>query len=306
MGTGPLQQFTGGDASGRDQLAGLLGSLTPGTELKLEVVRKEGAKTETVTVKLGELPDSVPDKLPQPASLKKALEPRKTGAKPPMPAPKEEKKDEDKKDEKKEPKKKAETGLLSRTNAAKDHEYWIFVPENYDANSSYALLVWLHPVGKGKEEDVKVFRDTWIDYCEDHNIIIAAPRADSSEAGWVGSETDFVREVVKEVTDTYTIDRRRVVAHGMAVGGQMAFYVGFHARDIIQGVATTGAPWPTNPRTTPAISRSPSSSPSAARIRSEKRSPRARTSWPNASTRSSTARCPKSARSISTTRRSAS
>src|SRR5262249_34026511 len=40
---------------------------------------------------------------------------------------------------------------------------------------------------------------------------------------------------------SYTIDRRRIVAHGMGVGGQMAFYVGFHARDLIRGVATSGA-----------------------------------------------------------------
>ena len=39
----------------------------------------------------------------------------------------------------------------------------------------------------------------------------------------------------------YTIDRRRVVAHGMGIGGQMAFHLGFTARDLIRGVATTGS-----------------------------------------------------------------
>jgi hypothetical protein len=39
----------------------------------------------------------------------------------------------------------------------------------------------------------------------------------------------------------YTIDRRCVVAHGMGVGGQMSFYLGFAARDLVRGVATTGA-----------------------------------------------------------------
>jgi predicted esterase len=39
----------------------------------------------------------------------------------------------------------------------------------------------------------------------------------------------------------YTIDRLRVVALGLGVGGQMAFYLGFRDRELFRGVATTGA-----------------------------------------------------------------
>ena len=46
---------------------------------------------------------------------------------------------------------------------------------------------------------------------------------------------------VKAVMGQYTIDKTRVVAHGMGNGGQMAFYVGFNARDVFRGVATLGA-----------------------------------------------------------------
>src|SRR5262249_35913297 len=158
----PLQQFTGRD-SGRDQLLAFLGTQAPGVEIKLEVTRKEGKKTETLTVRLAEAPDSVPDKLPEPATLKKALEPRKTAGGAPMPQPKEEKKEDDKK---------PETGLIERSNAAKDHKFWIYVPDDYDANISYGLVIWLHPAGKGKEDDVKAFRNTWRDYCSDNHLIV--------------------------------------------------------------------------------------------------------------------------------------
>jgi S1-C subfamily serine protease/predicted esterase len=236
LGTGnnPPQPFTGIEASGRDQLLNFLSTQAPGTEIKLEVTRKEGKKTETLTVKLGELPNSVPDKLPEPATFKKALEPRKTVGGP-MP-PKDEKKDE-KKDDKKKP----ETGLLERTNQAKDHQYWIYVPDDYDPNIAYALVIWLHPVGKGKEEDVKIFRNTWRDICADNHVIVLAPKAEN-DTGWLPSEADFIREAARDVLASYTIDRKRVVAHGMGVGGQMGFYLGFAARDLIRGVATTGAP----------------------------------------------------------------
>src|SRR5207253_2940863 len=49
------------------------------------------------------------------------------------------------------------------------------------------------------------------------------------------------------------IDRQRVLAHGMGVGGQMAFYLGFHARDSIRGVAATGAVLASQPKENLAI-----------------------------------------------------
>jgi predicted esterase len=62
-----------------------------------------------------------------------------------------------------------------------------------------------------------------------------------NEGGWIPSDADYVVEATRSVASTYTIDRRRVVAHGMGVGGQMAIYLGFSQRDLVRGVATTGA-----------------------------------------------------------------
>ena len=61
-------------AGGRTTLARMVGGLPAGTEVKVEVKRKDGGKTETLTVKLGALPDGVPEKLPLPSSAEKALE----------------------------------------------------------------------------------------------------------------------------------------------------------------------------------------------------------------------------------------
>lgn len=206
---------------GRDALTNLLNTIPPGTDVKLEVTRKADKKTETVTVKLGTLPDTVPGNLPELSTLKKAH----AG---PMgePAKKEEKK--------------PETGVLKRTNAARDHDYWINVPENYETNVAHALVLWLHPVGKGKEKDIEDFVSAWKDICEDHHIIVLAPKAEN-ETGWLSSESDVVTAMVREVMAQYTIDKQRVIVHGMGIGGQMAFYMGFNQRDLIRGVATTGA-----------------------------------------------------------------
>jgi S1-C subfamily serine protease/dienelactone hydrolase len=233
--------------------------LTPGTEITLEVKRKEKAgdkeeeKTLTVTAKLVAAPADLPDKLPIPSSAGRALEgqPKKKDVKDPFPPEEDEAAEgtcgQDKKDEpKKDDKPKVETGLLKRANEALGREYWVYVPDNYDANKSYGLIVWFHTAGQGgkdAEKMAKVFREV----CEDYNFIVVGPKSGNND-GWVPSETELVMQDVKTVLGQYTIDRTRVVAHGMGVGGQMAFYVAFNARDVFRGVATVGAVLGTNPK----------------------------------------------------------
>src|SRR5690606_9115457 len=110
----------------------LLAGMAPGTEVKFDVVRKEGNKTETVTVKLDEVPPLVPDKLPKEATAKKAKAPDSAPKKP-------------------------ETGLLKKTTPAADHRYWVYVPESYDPAIAHALVIWLHPVDKMKDRDLEDF-----------------------------------------------------------------------------------------------------------------------------------------------------
>jgi serine protease Do len=230
--------------AGRDQLMDMLESVIPGLELSFEIKRGEGKKTETLKIKLTEVPETVPSKnqLPEKASVKKALtKPKGVGPQPGQ--PKKEEKKEAKKDDKK-----AEVGFLKRTTAAADHTYWIYVPENYDPNIAHAVLVWLHPPGKNKEKDFDNFWQSWQFPCEDYHIILVCPKAESERGGWTQSESEFVQEAVKAVSDNYTVDRRRIIAHGMDQGGEMAFYLGFRSRGLFRGVATTGSALAGNPR----------------------------------------------------------
>jgi len=214
----------------RDQLLGLVDPLPAGTELTLEVKRKAGGKTEQVKVSLAATPDEIPEKLPEYATAKKALG-----------------KDKPKPDKKEDEEKKPETGLLKRKSANGDNTYWVFVPTNYDPNVAYAVVVWLHPVGRNKQDDIDSFTDAWEAYCEDNHIILIGPNA-AAETGWTPGEAEFVQEAVRTVAEQYTVDQRRIIAHGMGVGGQMAFYLGFNKRETFRGVATTGAALTNNPK----------------------------------------------------------
>jgi S1-C subfamily serine protease len=230
---------------GRDQLANMLALARPGQDLKIEVKRKEGGKTETLTVKLTEMADGVPAKMPEKSSAKKALtrpgtKPRDKG-KGPVKG-----KDKEKEKEKEKPAM-VETGFQKKTTEAGDGTYWIYVPDNYDPNHACAIAVWLHPVGKNKERDFEDFTNSWSNYCDDHNIILICPESDNPR-GWTPGEGDLVVQAVRSVVSTYTVDQRRIIVHGMGVGGEMAFYLGFQTRSLIRGVATVGATLGSNPR----------------------------------------------------------
>jgi S1-C subfamily serine protease/predicted esterase len=218
--------------AGRGGLMNLLNNFAPGAEVKLDVRRADSKKTETLSAKLSGLPETVPDNLPEKSSLKKALEPPKTIGTVPQ-------KEEPKKDPKRDPNK-VETGFLKRSNASRDHEYWLYVPDNYNPNIGHALVVWLHAPGQGREKNAEAMAQAWEDYCNQEHVILLGPKA-VNETGWLVSEGDFIREAVRDVTATYSIDRQRIIAHGMGVGGQLAFYLGLNGRDLFHGVATTGA-----------------------------------------------------------------
>ena len=195
----------------RAQLAAQLARLRPGDKVKLDVTR-DGGKSETLTVTLGDAPTGVPAELPLPASAGGAK--KLAGAKP-------------------------EQGLLKKANPTLGREMWVYVPENYKPEVSHGVIIWLHRAGGGvKDADdlVKVFKE----FCAKRNVILVGP-ASKSRAGWVASEIEEVLQEVRGVLTDYTIDANRVVAHGMGNGGGMAFALGFAARDFFSGVATVGA-----------------------------------------------------------------
>ncbi len=71
-GTGPAATLF--PFAGRDQMMGFLAAAIPGSEIKLELKRKAGGKTDTISLRLGLFETSVPEGVPEESSAKKALE----------------------------------------------------------------------------------------------------------------------------------------------------------------------------------------------------------------------------------------
>lgn len=243
----------------RNQLLSLLDLQAPGAQLKLEVKRKAGDKTETVTVTLAEMSADVPEELPPGGTHKKALTPPRAQMmlpaqpaeqpppndqpppKRPIPAPPGKPADAKPAPE---PKKEAKTGVFTKDDTTTGHSYWMYVPEDYDPNISYALIVWLHPKGDAMQEAIL---RVWRDLCKERHFILLAPKAENP-TGWLTSEADAIEADIREAIANYTIDRQRIVLHGHGQGATLAYFLAFDARDLVRGVASVGGVPPAPPK----------------------------------------------------------
>ncbi|MEZ6142769.1 MAG: PDZ domain-containing protein [Zavarzinella sp.] len=228
--------------AGRDQLAKLLENTRVGTDIQLEVKRKDG-KTETISLTLAAAPVDIPEELPEKSSAGLALAPVKNPLPPKKGAPP--KKEVDPKPVPK--KEDLKTGLQQIKNIGEaGRNFWIYIPENYDPNIAHGIVMWLHPAGRdGRDADDMTA--LWGQFCEKYHLIMVGSIA-GSNTGWVAGESDGVIADLRWVMTNYTIDKQRVIVHGQGVGGQMAFYLGVNHKDTIRGVVAVGAVMANNPK----------------------------------------------------------
>jgi S1-C subfamily serine protease/predicted esterase len=224
----------------RDRFMSMMATAPSGLPVRLQVSRVGVKDPIVVNAALTDMPSTIPDNLPEAATKKQAVKAAKIlaahalmvpGAQPgPQPQ---------KPAEPPDPSKKVETGFLKRASAARDHEYYLYAPAEYDPNIAHALVIWLHGPGQGSPRAVEAIMDSWRQACRQQHLIVLAP-VTQNENGWLASEAELIRQDARDVMSQYMIDSQRIVAWGAGSGAQMAYYLGFHARDLIRGVATIG------------------------------------------------------------------
>jgi len=177
----------------------------------------------TIDLKLGEVPAAIP------AELSPSLIPPPTKAEPgngDAPAAKEP------------PITEPPTGLISKKSIPHNQSYWAYVPQDYNPAYQYALVVWLHPAGDTFQAATL---KAWKTQCEERGIIFLAPKA-QLPIGWQPNETEFIKDLTEEFIKTYSIDRRRIVLHGMGAGGNLAYLLASQHRELFRGVLTIQTP----------------------------------------------------------------
>ena len=228
----------GRPAGSRDQMIQLMNRLSPDMKIKLRIRQAGKEEMKEVEVKLAAMEAVLPPADLPPGSKHQALKSSRRGRLPRLPAGPE--KAQPKPDRKPAETKKPKTGRHVYSDPVTGHEYWVYVPENYDPNTSHGLIVWLHRPGQPMTD---VILRRWRDVCAQRHWILLAPQA-GSPTGWLTSEVDLIKDDLRTVMEEYTIDRQRVVAHGHGQGATLALYLAFDARETIRGVAAVGGALP--------------------------------------------------------------
>ncbi len=209
----------------------ILRDLGPGETISLEVAR--GEKTKKLEITLRRLPEGLPATLPpahagiEAPAADPAIKADVVIGRP-----------------------KAQVGRVTLKLPEFDRACLAYVPEGYNPDLQYGLVVWLHGPG-GNNEDELVAR--WKPLCEAHDLILLAPKS-ADPNRWQPTENSYIRRMMKEVAQNYRLDPMRIVAHGRQAGGGMAYIVGFANRDAIRAVAAVDA-------TVPALAEAPENNP---------------------------------------------
>ncbi len=186
-----------------------LAALEPLETVKLQIDRN--GKTQSLEATLATLPEAVPENLP-PAHTSKPP------ADDPAPA----------------------LGKLTIKIPEAPNDCLAYIPELYNSHVPHGLVVWLHPAGGLKDDELI---DRWKKVCNDFDLILLAPKS-ADPAHWQRTEAEFVRKAIDDVLENYNIDRSRIVVAGQEAGGAMAYLVALKDRDLVRGVAAINAPLP--------------------------------------------------------------
>jgi len=130
-----------------------------------------------------------------------------------------------------------ETGRFNRVRDEGAPSYWAYVPEDYNPEHGYGLVVWLHPGGNPMEAAALRI---WKPICDQRGLILLGPRSSSADR-WQANDVPLIKQVAEEILSTYNIDGSRVVLHGYADGGTLAFQTAFKYRELFRGVSVVAA-----------------------------------------------------------------
>ena len=206
-----ITKFEGKAVATADQLRLALSGFEPKAKVKLEV--ESGGNKKTSEIELVGLPTTIPESL---AAVPTSKPTRNVPA----------------------------TGKINVKIPEERNKCVAYIPPNYNPAQSYGVVVWIHPPSQA---DPKEAIDIWKAVCAERQLILLAPQA-ANPARWSATEVEFIRKALAELSDGYTVDPNRIVAHGYRAGGAMAFLFGFTHRNRVRGVASIEAPVPQRAR----------------------------------------------------------
>ncbi len=109
----------------------------------------------------------------------------------------------------------------------------VFVPESYDGERPFGLLVWVSPMPSGK------LPPKWEPMIEKHNLVWVGANSSGNERP-VAARFGLALDAVHNVSKQYKIDPARVYVAGFSGGGKVASMLGVLYPDVFDGAIAMG------------------------------------------------------------------
>ncbi|MDR4494904.1 MAG: hypothetical protein R3B74_10815 [Nitrospirales bacterium] len=109
--------------------------------------------------------------------------------------------------------------------------YALYVPESYEPELAYPLILCLHGAGFTGE----AYLDRWVPRLGE-KYILACPSV-SMGAWWTRHGEELVLQVLRDIQARYHVDPDRIMLTGMSNGGIGAWIIGMHHADRFAGIA---------------------------------------------------------------------
>lgn len=129
------------------------------------------------------------------------------------------------------------TGFISKklVRGNRTREYSVFVPTNYNANTKYPVIIFLHGVGEGgsgAKKNLEVGLAPFVyDRMNNFPFICIFPQSESG--GW-NENSEAAADVIAaldDVSKSYSVDQDRVSLTGLSTGGYGTYAIGAKYKD---------------------------------------------------------------------------
>lgn len=127
----------------------------------------------------------------------------------------------------------SQTGSSGSPLNVSNHQYYVKLPNNYDANTPYRLLFMFNPTGNPINW---AEQNAGFEAIAANDLIRVYPHPANSGNGWNGSDVPFFQPLYDKVTQDYCVDKARVFAAGESSGGDFAGILGCEHADKIRAI----------------------------------------------------------------------
>jgi len=159
--------------------------------------------------------------------------------------------------------------VLDRTNgtivsSGRPRSYLLYVPPSYDRAKPTPLVISMHGAAGWPAQQMNLSRWNWL--AESQGFIVVYPSGSDVPKIWhvdrgagLVQDVTFISALIDTLEAAYNIDRTRIYANGMSIGGGMAFVLSCTLADRIAAVGmvsaaqSLAASWCTDPRPVPMI-----------------------------------------------------